>query len=221
MHTRMRTLPLLALLSVVLVSAAGVFAASNAGTVHAVTSTELGTKIVVDSGGYTLYHLTSEKKGSIGCTGACRKLWPPLLVTGTTKPVAGAGLLAAKLGTIKRPDGGVQVTYYGSALYLYSHDTKAGEVNGQGVEGAWYAITPAGSVTKATAKAVATTATTPATATAAGTSSSAAGTTPAAGNAATTTNADGCPAGTTIPQNAGGDSDDDNNGGGSDGDGCI
>ena len=112
----------------------------------------LGTKILVNANGFTLYHLTSEKKGSISCSAQCRKLWPPLLVAGTTKPVAGTGLSASKLGTIKRPDGGVQLTYDGFALYLYSGDKKAGQTKGQGISKLWYAITPAGVVTKATVK---------------------------------------------------------------------
>ena len=41
------------------------------------------------------------------------------------------------------------MTYNGLALYLYRPDKKAGQVNGQGVEKIWYAVTPAGSVTKA------------------------------------------------------------------------
>jgi predicted lipoprotein with Yx(FWY)xxD motif len=147
-RARMRT-SFLAVMFVSVVCVGSLFAASGAWTVKAATDGALGVKIVVDSGGFTLYHLTSEKKGSITCTGACRQIWPPMLVVGKAKPVAGAGLIASKLGTIKRPDGGVQVTYNGLALYLYSADKKAGQVNGQGFEKTWYAVTPAGSVTKA------------------------------------------------------------------------
>jgi hypothetical protein len=63
------------------------------------------------------------------------------------KPVAGSGVRASLLGTIKRPDGKLQVTYAGKPLYLYSGDSKPGQANGQGVNQAWYAITPSGSVT--------------------------------------------------------------------------
>jgi Secreted repeat of unknown function len=56
---------------------------------------------------------------------------------------------AAKLGTIKRPDGRLQVTYNGLALYRYDDDKKAGQAKGQGEAGIWYAITPAGKITKA------------------------------------------------------------------------
>jgi len=144
---RLSVLVLLAALAV----AGGALAASTAATVSASSSTALGVPIVVDAHGFTLYHFTQEKKLSASCTGACRKIWPPLLVSGSAKPVAGTGLNAAKLGTIKRPDGGVQVTYGGFALYRYSGDKKAGQVNGQGIESSWYAITPAGTITKATA----------------------------------------------------------------------
>lgn len=221
MRVRIRTLPLTAALFLVCVCAALAAAASGAGTVRAAANSSLGTTIVVDSNGFTLYHLTSEKKGSIDCTGGCRRIWPPLLVTGQTKPVAGAGLVAAKLGTIKRPDGGVQLTYNGYALYLYAADKKPGQVNGQGVDGSWYAITPAGTVPKVTAKASEAASSTSAAATPAtpATTAAPATTTPAT-NGATDT-ADGCPQGTTIPQNGGSDADDDNSGGQSDGDGCL
>jgi predicted lipoprotein with Yx(FWY)xxD motif len=139
----------LVVVGIVLVCAGSGLAAPNSATVKAVSSGALRAKIVVDSRGLTLYHLMSEKKGSVACTGSCRAIWPPLLVVGKAKPVAGPGLSASKLGTIKRPDGGVQVTYNGLALYRYSADKKAGQVNGQAVEGVWYAVTPAGSVTKA------------------------------------------------------------------------
>ena len=46
--------------------------------------------------------------------GRVAKVWPPLLVKAGAKPTVGPGLSAAKLGTIKRPDGGTQVTYNGS-----------------------------------------------------------------------------------------------------------
>jgi predicted lipoprotein with Yx(FWY)xxD motif len=151
MRIQMRGLLLPVVVFVLLVGAGGAFAASSGDTVNAASSDALGTKIVVSAAGFTLYHLTSEKKASISCTGACRKAWPPLLVTGTAKPVAGAGVSAAKLGTIKRPDGGVQVTYNGFALYRYIGDTKPGQVNGQGVEGTWFAVTPAGAITRASA----------------------------------------------------------------------
>ena len=207
---------------VVLAAVGGASAASRAGTVHAATSTTLGTNILVDSRGFTLYHRTTEKKGSVNCIGTCRKSWPPLLVSSAT-PVAGAGLSAAKLGTIKRPDGGVQVTYNGYALYRYTGDKKAGQTNGQGAEGVWYALTPAGVITKAAPK--------PRSTSPSGTSSrsnpTGPKTTPTAPTGTTTVDSTGCPPGQTVAQGAEGgpngtsDDDDDNAGGPDDGDGCL
>jgi predicted lipoprotein with Yx(FWY)xxD motif len=202
-----------------LIAVGGATAASSAVTLHAVTNAALRARIVVDSGGFTLYHLTSEKKGSIGCSGSCRKTWPPLLVVGAEKPLAGAGLSASKLGTIKRRDGGVQLTYNGYALYLYSGDKKAGQTHGQGVERLWYAMTPAGVVTRAAVKG----ATSPTTTGPGIVVVPPASTTPSPGATTTgpTDTADSCLPGQGIPQQGSGDDDDDNNGGPSDGDGCM
>src|SRR5262245_51152690 len=135
----------LAAMVVVAVVAANAGAAAKPATVKLVTATGYG-KLLATSSGLTLYHYTDEKRGKIDCKGACATLWPPLLVKAGAKPAAGAGVSAAKLGTIKRPDGGMQVTYNGLALYRYAPDTKAGQVKGQGVEHAWYLISPAGKI---------------------------------------------------------------------------
>lgn len=119
---------------------------SGAGTVKAANNSKFGSLLVTASG-MTLYHYTAEKGRVIACTGACAKFWPPLLVT--TKPTAGAGVSAGKLSTVKRPDGKTQVTYAGFALYRYAADKKAGDVNGQGVQNAWFAVTSAGTLAKA------------------------------------------------------------------------
>ena len=53
---------------------------------------------------------------------------------GKGKPTLGAGLKAAKLGTIKRPNGKLQVTYNKFPLYRYYLDKKPGQANGEGVD---------------------------------------------------------------------------------------
>ena len=124
-------------------------------TVKAARISGLGT-VLTTSGGLTLYHYTDERRGKIDCKGACATLWPPLLVKAGTKPTAGAGLAASKLGTIKRPDGGTQVTYNGLGLYRYAPDKKAGDVKGQGLFKVWYVIAPTGKIVKRAAAAPAT-----------------------------------------------------------------
>ena len=110
---------------------------------------KLGT-IVVNAQGLTLYHLTSER-GTIKCSGTCATAWPPVLAPKKGSPTLGPGLAASKLGTIKRPDGKVQVTYNKFPLYRYYLDRKPGQAKGEGVTlsmGAWYAISPAGRIVK-------------------------------------------------------------------------
>ena len=177
---------------------------ASTGTVRAVSNAALGTKIIVSPGGFTLYHLISEKKGSITCTATCSKSWLPLLVVGKAKPVAGAGLIASKLGTIKRPGGGVQVTYSGFALYRYSADKKAGQVLGQGVKRAWYAVTPAGSVTKLSASAVGLK-TTPSVSTTPASTTPSSTTTPSTTMPSSTTPSSTTTTGTDCTSNPGGD----------------
>ncbi|MBV8599600.1 MAG: hypothetical protein JO017_12330 [Actinobacteria bacterium] len=147
----MRKLVAVAAVGLALVGTA--LAGSSRTTVTVKVSTALGAKILVNASGMTLYHYTDEAKGKIDCTGSCATFWPPLLATG--KPVAGPGLAVAKLGTVTRPDGKVQVTYNGLALYRYAGDKKAGDTNGQGVDGSWFAVTSAGTITKAKVSAAA------------------------------------------------------------------
>jgi predicted lipoprotein with Yx(FWY)xxD motif len=145
------------LVPLLVVAAAGVLAASAmAGaqrpTVKVVQTSGYG-KLLATSSGLTLYHYTDEARGKVDCKGGCAKLWPPLLVKAGAKPSVGPGLAAAKVGTIKRPDGGIQVTYNGLGLYRYVPDTKVGDVKGQGVGHVWFVISPAGKIVKGAAAA--------------------------------------------------------------------
>jgi predicted lipoprotein with Yx(FWY)xxD motif len=105
-----------------------------AATVKSAQTGKFGT-LLVSSTGLTLYQLGSEKAGTIACTGPCAKAWPPLLVAAGARPIAGTGVSQAKLGTIKRPDHGTQVTFGGKALYRFESDRNPGAVNGQNVAG--------------------------------------------------------------------------------------
>src|SRR5579864_345464 len=99
-----------------------------AAQVH-LAKTKLGT-IVVDSKGITLYDFVKDKGTTSVCYGACAALWPPLLTQG--KPVAGPGVKASLLGTTKRKDGKLEVTYGGHPLYYFVTDRKPGQTTGQG-----------------------------------------------------------------------------------------
>ena len=101
---------------------------------------------LVDGQGRTLYLFEADKGPMSTCNGACASLWPPDMTSG--KPKAGPGVDAAKLGTTKRSDGTLEVTYNGHPLYRYAPDTKAGQDTGQGLNqfGAkWYVLAASGS----------------------------------------------------------------------------
>jgi predicted lipoprotein with Yx(FWY)xxD motif len=116
--------------------------AASGATVK-VATTKLG-RILTDANGRTLYLFEKDKGAMSSCNGACASIWPPL--TGATR-VAGPGLSAAKLGSIKRADGKTEVTYAGHPLYTYAGDSKPGQTSGQGLDdfGAeWYVLAPSG-----------------------------------------------------------------------------
>jgi predicted lipoprotein with Yx(FWY)xxD motif len=141
-------------LPLVLVAAAGAGAAmattASAGAKATVKTVKNGTfgVVLVDGNGKTLYRYTPDKKGKSVCTGQCLAYWPALVVKATAKPVAGAGVKASLLGTIKAAHGMRQVTYAGYPLYRYKSDSKAGEFEGQGVDGSWYVVNGKGALVK-------------------------------------------------------------------------
>src|SRR4029079_15086695 len=67
--------------------------------------------VLVDSSGNTLYYLKSEMSGKIKCTGTCASEWPPVLGPSGASSATGGSSVTGTRGTIKRPDGGTQVTY--------------------------------------------------------------------------------------------------------------
>jgi predicted lipoprotein with Yx(FWY)xxD motif len=137
----------LAAAGVVSATAALAFAGGNAATRGAtvkIAGSSLG-RILVDGKGVTLYDFVKDKGTTSVCYGACAALWPPLLTTG--KPVAGSGVRPSLLGTTKRTDGKLEVTYGGHPLYYFVTDRKAGQTTGQGVNqfgGPWWVLSAAG-----------------------------------------------------------------------------
>jgi predicted lipoprotein with Yx(FWY)xxD motif len=102
-------------------------------------------RILVDRKGITLYDFVEDKGTTSACYGACAALWPPLITKG--KPVAGPGVRASLLGTTKRKDGKLEVTYGGHPLYYFVSDRKPGQTTGQGVNqfgGPWWVLSAAG-----------------------------------------------------------------------------
>ena len=113
-----------------------------------VKSTRFG-KILFAGNGRALYGFTRDKRnGPSQCYGSCAAAWPVYFKTGTLK--AGAGVKQSMLGTVKRRNGRLQVTYNGWPLYYYAHE-KAGEVKCQNVVthgGTWLVVRPAGTLVR-------------------------------------------------------------------------
>ena len=126
-------------------AAVAVASETKAGGVRvAVAKSPLG-RILVDSRGITLYDFPKDRGTTSSCYGACAALWPPLTTKG--KPVAGPGVRASLLGTTKRTDGKLEVTYNGHPLYYFVSDRRPGQATGQGLNqfGApWWVLSPAG-----------------------------------------------------------------------------
>src|SRR3954463_16293938 len=106
--------------------------------------TDLG-RILVNGRGRTLYLFEKDKHGKSACSGQCAGFWPPLLTSG--KPLATAGARASLLGTTRRADGRLQVTYNHHPLYTFVKDTGKGQTNGEGFNNfgaGWDVLSPAG-----------------------------------------------------------------------------
>ena len=133
-----------AALAVFLLHPGGGDAAESKGPAVSTASTSLG-RILINSGGHTLYLFSKDKNDKSACSGMCAKFWPPLLAA--AKPRALAGVRASLLGTTKRTDGRLQVTYNRHPLYSFLKDTKKGQTDGEGLTafgGVWHAVSPAG-----------------------------------------------------------------------------
>jgi predicted lipoprotein with Yx(FWY)xxD motif len=135
--------------AVLLAAAAAAIAAS--GTRVTTHQTKRGKALAAASNGRTLYLFTYDKGKTSRCTGACAVSWHPLLTTGKPVAVTGSGVKAALLSTTRRSNGKLQVTYAGHPLYLYTGDTKPGQISGEGVNvfgGSWYIVSTSGNAVK-------------------------------------------------------------------------
>jgi predicted lipoprotein with Yx(FWY)xxD motif len=116
----------------------------STGTKVGLASTGLG-RILVDGRGHTLYLFAKDTPGRSTCTGGCAAFWPPLIASG--RPAATAGAKASLLGTTRRADGRLQVTYDRHPVYAFVKDVRRGQTNGEEINafgGEWYALSPAG-----------------------------------------------------------------------------
>jgi predicted lipoprotein with Yx(FWY)xxD motif len=128
----------LTLLGVAVANAGGPPPAAAGAGVTLKTAKISGITVITNARGLTLYWFAPDTPATSKCTGTCTEYWPP--VTGS--PKAGPGV-TGKLGTIKRPGGGLQATYDGHPLYTYVGDDGPGQAQGNDLNlngGLWYEV---------------------------------------------------------------------------------
>ena len=129
--------------SLVLAGPGGIAGATSPQkTIHISTAKvpSVGT-VLTTSSGMTLYRFANDPSGTATCTGACAKIWPPLLASKGTHiagPKGVKGLSLIKVGSH------FQLAFHNVALYRFTGDKKKGQAHGQNVEGSWFAVLKSG-----------------------------------------------------------------------------
>jgi predicted lipoprotein with Yx(FWY)xxD motif len=102
-------------------------------------------RVLFDANGQAIYVFEIDRTNRSNCTSEdCVEAWPPVLTR--EPPSAGEGADARLLGTIRRSDGSLQVTYNGRPLYFYEHEAP-GEIGCHNVDlhgGLWWVVTARG-----------------------------------------------------------------------------
>jgi predicted lipoprotein with Yx(FWY)xxD motif len=102
-------------------SASGVMAQPGAPVV--VRKDKAFGRVLFTPGHKALYFWAVEKQaGRIVCTGSCAVKWPPLVVKSRSAVPARIAGVKGRFGVVRRPDGRLQVTRNGLALYTYADD---------------------------------------------------------------------------------------------------
>jgi len=105
--------------------------------VKTIVDEKLG-RVLTTAGKQAIYVWNKEPKGTVRCTGACAKAWPPVIVkAGVLVPMHVKGIMG-EFGTIRRAGGARQLTLNRRALYTYAHE-KAGQVLCNNVD-SWFAV---------------------------------------------------------------------------------
>lgn len=110
-------------------------------TVSTASVSHIGT-VLTTASGLTLYRFTKDPAGGSTCTGACAKVWPPLLAAKGTHINGPKGVKALSL--IKVGNGRWQVAFHNVALYRFEGDKKKGQAKGQAIAGEWFAVLKSG-----------------------------------------------------------------------------
>lgn len=94
-----------------------------------------GGNYMTDFNGITLYVFDRDTTGVSNCNGSCATTWPAYTPGATAQ-----GTFPTGISVITRADGSKQFAWNGKPLYYYSGDTKAGDMNGDGIGGIWHIV---------------------------------------------------------------------------------
>jgi len=131
-----RLVPLVALVAAAAIAAAALASPSREAQPVVVLKAAKFGEILATKSHLALYTWKKEGVGKVRCTGACASMWPPLTVPSGAAVAKHIPHGMGTFGTIKRPDGRMQVTFDGRPLYTYSGDTPT-KILCNGVDG-WF-----------------------------------------------------------------------------------
>jgi predicted lipoprotein with Yx(FWY)xxD motif len=100
--------------------------------------------ILFDGRGQVVYGFTRDRLNLSRCYGECARAWPPFIAR--ARPRAGRNVNPRLLGTTRRRDGKLQVTYAGKPLYFYVNEGRR-QVRCHNVflnGGLWLVVRPSG-----------------------------------------------------------------------------
>ncbi|MBA3245932.1 MAG: hypothetical protein H0T61_12260 [Actinobacteria bacterium] len=135
-----RSAVLLSLFAVVaaLVPAAAMSTSSAAAPVLKQRDARFG-NILARRDHQALYYWNVEKRDfKVHCTRACAVAWPPLIVRSAAAVPRKVAGITGVFGTIRRPDGKLQVTRNRLPLYTYAHE-RPSQVLCDNVDG-WFVV---------------------------------------------------------------------------------
>ena len=143
----MRTfLAVVSVLAVAAISAGAGQASPQAKPTITAAKSRYGT-VLFDGKGRVLYGFTHDRRGKPSrCYGACAAAWP-VYYKAAGKLRAGKGVKQKLIGTVRRKNGRLQLTYNGWPLYYYVSDVHAGQISCQNVDefgGLWLVVSPVG-----------------------------------------------------------------------------
>jgi predicted lipoprotein with Yx(FWY)xxD motif len=98
--------------------------------------------VLTTASGLTLYLFTEDTPGTSKCTGACAKIWPPMLASKAAHVSGPRGVKG--LSVMNVGNGRWQVAFHKIPLYRFEGDKKKGQALGQDVGKVWFAVLKSG-----------------------------------------------------------------------------